>query len=65
MEGTADDVTQKVIGRGKLRRIVDKTPEEIQAEEPSPEISFDERAANITNKQWQDVLNRIKVLGRS
>jgi len=62
MEGTADDVAQKVVGRGKLRRVVDKTSEEIRAEEPSPEISFDERIANINNQQWRDVLNRIQVL---
>ena len=61
MEGSADDVTQKVVGRGKLRRIVDKTPEEMQAEK-SPEVSFEKRTVHITNEQWQDVLKRLDKL---
>lgn len=61
MEGSANDVTQKIVGRGKSRRVVNKTPEEMQAEN-SPEISFEKRAAVITNEQWQDVLNKLRAL---
>lgn len=61
MEGSANDVTQKIVGSGQFRRIIDKTPEEIEAEKP-PEISFEKRTAHITNEQWQDVLNRLRVL---
>lgn len=61
MEGSADDVTQKIVGRGKSRRVVNKTLEEIQAEK-SPEIEFEKQAAHITNEQWQDVLDQLDKL---
>jgi len=54
LEGTANDRTQKVID-GK---IVDKTPEEIEAEKPKP-VPVENRPARITNKQWQAVLERL------
>ena len=31
LEGEANSVTQKVVGHGKFRRIVDKTPAELEA----------------------------------
>ncbi|MBA7608068.1 hypothetical protein ES703_15243 [subsurface metagenome] len=56
MEGQADDITQKIVN-GK---IVDKTPEEVKADNPSPsEVPESERPARITNKQWQDVQDRL------
>jgi len=59
MEGIANDVIQKIVDGN----IVDKTPEEIKRENPSPpEIPESQRPAYITNEQWQDVLNRLKVL---
>jgi len=61
MEGTANDVIQKVVDDGELERIVNKTPEEIKAEKPS-ERSKDEQIVYITNRQWQDVLDRLGIL---
>lgn len=61
MEGTANDVTQKIKNPGIAGVIIDKTPEEIEAEKP-PKIPFEKRIAHITNKQWQNVLRRIKAL---
>jgi len=57
IEGTANDVTQKIVD-GK---VTNKTSEEIEAEK-LPKISFEERTTHITNKQWQEVLDRIKEL---
>ena len=63
MEGEADDITQKVINVGIKGKIVDKTPEEIEADNPKPiEIPVEKQLANITNEQWQDVLDRFKKL---
>lgn len=59
MEGTANDVIQKIIN-GK---IVNKTPEEIEADNPT--VPFEERPAFITNKQLQNVLDRISVLEKA
>jgi len=68
LEGTANDVTQKVEfdgfdvdGQPINPRVVDKTPEEIEAEKP-PEILVGERPVSITNNQWQDVLDRLSKL---
>ena len=60
LEGSADDVTQKIIN-GK---IVDKTPEEIEVDKPpeSKPIPHEKQMAHITNEQWQDVLKRLKKL---
>ena len=58
MKGSANDVTQKIVGRGKSRRIANKTTEEMQAEK-SPEVEFEKQAANITNEQWQDILAQL------
>ena len=59
MEGQANDVTQKVID-GK---IVDKTPEEIEAEKPKPvEIPETERPMVVTKGQLESILKRIAAL---
>lgn len=70
LEGTANDVTQKVEfdgldidGQPINPRVVDKTPAEIEADNPIiPEIPEGQRLAYITNEQWQDVLNRFDKL---
>ena len=61
MEGMANDVSQKIENPGIAGKIVDKTPEEIEAEKPpEPEpIPYEKQAAHITNEQWQDVLKRL------
>lgn len=68
MEGIANDATQKIKfdsldddGQPVNPRVVDKTPEEIEAEKPS-EISFEKQIANVTNEQWQNILDRLEVL---
>jgi len=59
IEGIANDRKQKIID-GK---IVNKTPQEIEADNPTPApIPFEKKPANITNEQWQEVLDRISVL---
>lgn len=50
-----NDMTQEIVN-GK---VVDKKPEEI--EQPH-RIPFEKRFAAVTNKQWQDVLNRLDKL---
>lgn len=68
MEGEANDETQKIEfdgldeeGQPINPRVVDKTPEEIEADNPTPlEIPEGERPACITNEQWRDVLNRLE-----
>lgn len=73
MEGAANDVTQKIEfdgfdeeGQPINPRVVDKTPEEIETDNPTPpKISFEKRIAHITNEQWQDVLNKISDLENS
>jgi len=70
VEGIANDITQKVEfdgldekGQPINPRVVDKTPEEIEADNPTPpEISFEKLPAQITNEQWQDVLKRLDKL---
>jgi len=63
VEGLADQQTQKVVGVGQFRRIVDKAPEEIEADNPTPpEIPESQRPAHITNEQWQNVLSRLSKL---
>jgi len=57
LEGEANDATQKIVD-GK---IVNKTPEEIEAEK-SPVIPFAKRRANITNEQLQLILGRVAKL---
>lgn len=69
MEGAANDSTQKVEfdgfnekGRPINPRIVDKPPEEIEAEkpsEPSKLIKRIKQSAYITKEQWEDVLKRL------
>lgn len=60
IKGTANDVTQKIVNS----KIVDKSPEEIEAEKPpeSKPIPIEKQPAHITNEQWQDVMNRINKL---
>lgn len=56
MEGVANDSTQKIVA-GK---VVDKTPEEIEADNPpTPER---QNLVLITRGQWQDVLDRLDKL---
>jgi hypothetical protein len=50
-----NDATQKVVNR----KIVNKTPAEIEKDNPSPPTS---RMAMITIEQWQDVLRRLDKL---
>lgn len=57
MKGNANDTTQKIVA-GK---VVDKAPQEIATDTwtpPPPE----KRPAPITNKMWQDVLDRLEAL---
>ena len=59
MEGKANDARQKIVNG----RIVDKTPQEIEADNPKPpKIPAEKQPARITNEQWQKVLNRLEVL---
>ena len=59
MEGQANDVTPKVID-GK---IVDKTPEEREAEKPPiGVIPEDKKPVLLAMGEWQKVLKRIDVL---
>lgn len=61
IEGKANDVTQKVANPGIAGRVVNKTPEEIEADNPTPKpVPFEKRPAQVTNEQWQDVLGRLK-----
>lgn len=56
MEGTANDVTQKIVGG----QVVDKTPEELEAK--PLKIPEKDMPATITKEQWQDVLKRLATL---
>ena len=64
IEGVGRQIANKVVN-GK---IVDKTPEEIEADKPPvpvpvPEpIPFEDQQARVTNKQWQNVTDRLNVL---
>jgi len=61
MKGEADAATQKIVAG----EIVDKTPEEIEATDPTVNpapVPFEKQIAYITNKQWQDVLDRLAAL---
>jgi len=70
MEGIANDSTQKIEfdgfdadGQPINPRVVDKIPEEIEADNPKPiEIPVEKQLALITNEQWQDILDRYKNL---
>ena len=54
---------QKIIGSGDLRRVVNKTRQEIEEEFSSLlTIPAEQRLANITNKQWQEVLEKLSEL---
>ncbi len=59
IEGQANDVRQKIID-GK---IVNKTPVEIQLDNPkSPKVPHERKRANITNKQLNNIMDRLKRL---
>jgi hypothetical protein len=59
MEGVASDVRQKIVD-GK---IVDKTLEEIERDNPKTQpVPFEKRRANITNEQLQNILTRLERL---
>jgi len=63
MEGVADDLTQKIINVGVDGKIVNKTPEEIELDNPAPpKIPESQRPAYITNEQWQSVLDRLNAI---
>lgn len=70
MEGKANDRTQKVKfdgpddeGQPINPRVVDKTPEEIEEDNPTPpEIPFEKQPAPITNEQLQGILDRLNDL---
>jgi len=66
MQGTADDATQKVEthvdGMIIYRVIVDKSPDEMPALKSKKIIPLEKKQANITNEQWQAVLNRLAIL---
>lgn len=71
MEGKAEGLNQKIEfdslddeGQPINPRVVDKTPEEIEADKP-PErkpIPFEKQSANITNEQLQGILDRLSDL---
>lgn len=58
MKGTADDITQKVVG-GK---IINKTPEEIDRPSAPEPVPYEQQQANITNEQMQKIIDRLEVL---
>ena len=59
IEGTANDVTQKIVDG----EIVDKTPAEIEADNPAPiPLSLEKQPAHITNGQWQEIQDRLRLL---
>ena len=68
MEGNADSVTQKVVEG----RIVNKTAGELENDKPfvpePPElpgpVSFEHQKADISNEQWQNILERLNELER-
>lgn len=60
-EGVADDATQKITNIGIKGKVVNKTPQEIEADKPS-KTPIEKQAAHITNKQWQDVLDQLEKL---
>ena len=55
--GSANDAKQKM----KDGKVVDKTQAEIDAEKP-PQTKPEDMPAYITNKQWQDMQDRITQL---
>jgi len=66
MEGSANDVTQKIKNPGIAGEVIDKTPEEIEEQNPTlPDMPFEKRLAGITNEQWQAVLDRLENLENS
>jgi len=71
IEGKANDAEQKIqfdglseTGKPINPQIVDKSPEEIEANQSSKSLPIPEKkqSAHITKGQWQAVLDRLKVL---
>lgn len=57
------DITQKIVNIRGEDVIVDKTLEEIERDNPSmPFIPVTQRHADITNEQWQIILDRLDKL---
>lgn len=58
-EGVADDLTQKMQGD----QVVDKTPEEIEADNPTPPpIQEEEKVKHVKNKDWDALVARVTAL---
>jgi len=59
IEGRANDYYQKMVGD----KVVDKTPEEIEADNPTPApIPDEDKPARITNKDLAALMQRVKDL---
>ena len=59
IKGVANDVRQKVVDG----RVVDKTSEEIEVDNPKTKSKpFKKKKANITNEQLQEILDRLERL---
>lgn len=59
MEGEANDSTQKIVAG----EVVDKSPQELAEATYTPEpVPPERQPARINNKQWQNVLARLKKL---
>jgi len=64
IKGKANAATQKVVGIGVDGKVVDKTPEEIEAAKPPQPKQIPERqqTANITNEQLESIVQRLDKL---
>ncbi len=59
IEGKADGRIKKIVD-GK---VVDKTPQEIANDNPPPkEMEYGDRRKFVTNKMWDDLIERINVI---
>ena len=73
MKGKANDSTQKIEfdgfdeeGQPINPRVVDKTPEEIETDNPTPaEIPIGKQAAHITNEQLDSIFQRLNTLEKN
>ena len=57
LSSNVSDITQKIIDD----KVVDKTPEEIEAEKP-PKVPKEKLMAFISNEQLQSILDRLETL---
>jgi hypothetical protein len=63
MEGSCNDITQKVVDVGGTLEIQQKTQAEIDRDNPKPPIvPIEDQQARITNKQLDALLARITAL---